>query len=199
MGRLAEKVRRALDLEHWAAFRRSFDRLAALFAGVGNGADGREPPATITVLSGDVHHSYVAEVRYPESVRSRVYQFTCSPIQNSIPFVMRVVFSIGWSRTMERALRLLDRVTRVAPMVISWHHPTGPHWGNMLTSLTFDARSASAVLERSVSRATSPSPRSGPSRGSPPPARDGTAADLEIVAELVLTGPRRTSRRRRAG
>ena len=37
-GGRAEKVRRAVDLEHWAAFRRSFDALAELFAELGAGA-----------------------------------------------------------------------------------------------------------------------------------------------------------------
>ena len=59
----------AADLEHWAAFRASFDRLADLFAQVGRGdhagPDGR-PPATICVLSGDVHHAYAAQAHYRE-------------------------------------------------------------------------------------------------------------------------------------
>ena len=37
MARWAEKLRRAADLEHWAAFRESFERLAELFARVGRG------------------------------------------------------------------------------------------------------------------------------------------------------------------
>jgi hypothetical protein len=37
LARQAEKMRRAADLEHWAAFRQSFDRLSALLASVGRG------------------------------------------------------------------------------------------------------------------------------------------------------------------
>ena len=62
--RTGEWVRRAVDLEHWAAFRKSFDRLAALFERVGRGEHGAPRPPTICVLSGDVHHSYVAEADY---------------------------------------------------------------------------------------------------------------------------------------
>ena len=40
MARLAEQMRRAWDLEHWAAFQRSFDALGALFARIGSGAPG---------------------------------------------------------------------------------------------------------------------------------------------------------------
>jgi hypothetical protein len=65
VARLAEQMRRAWDLEHWAAFRRSFDALGALFARIGSGARGTTgdrvgagpayaQPASISVLSGDV-------------------------------------------------------------------------------------------------------------------------------------------------
>jgi hypothetical protein len=178
MGRMAEWVRRAIDLEHWAAFRASFDRLANVFAQVARGTEGRAAPATITVLSGDVHHTYVSEAEYPRPLASRVYQITCSPIQNTIPLAMRVVFHVGWSHTVERVIHLLDRLTRVPPLPIHWHHPTGPHFGNMLASVTFDGRAASVRLERSVTESPSTAPSG---------ARDGSGATLEVVADLTLT------------
>ena len=46
--------------------------------------------------------------------------------------------------------RALDRLTRVPPLPIHWHHPSGPHFGNMLGSVTFEGRSARARLERAV-------------------------------------------------
>jgi hypothetical protein len=147
VARSAELVRRGVDLEHWAAFRKSFDRLASLFERVGRGEAGSAPPATITVLSGDVHHTYVSEADYPRPLAARVYQVTCSPIQNTIPLVMRLVFRIGWSKAVERTIRLLDRVTNVPPVPIKWHHPSGPWFGNMLALLSFDGRSARARLE----------------------------------------------------
>jgi hypothetical protein len=181
LGRLAESVRRAVDLEHWAAFRKSFDRLADLFARVGRGEVGTKAPATICVLAGDVHHTYIAEAEYPQPLESRVYQVTCSPMNNSIPAVMRVVFHIGWSRVAEKVLLHLARVTRVPPVPIHWHHPSGPHFGNMLAVLAFDGRSASVRLERAVVAA-------GPDPVSP----DGQErrADLEVVEDLSLTDPR---------
>ena len=43
-------------------------------------------PASIVALSGDVHHSYLANVAYPRSadVRSAVYQAVCSPVRNPL-------------------------------------------------------------------------------------------------------------------
>ena len=58
---IAERLRRAVDLEHWAAFQRSFERLVDLLRAVSRGLGGNAP-ATITILSGDVHTTYVAEI-----------------------------------------------------------------------------------------------------------------------------------------
>ncbi len=173
MGRMAEWVRRAVDLEHWAAFRTSFDRLAEVFERVGRGESGLQAPATICVISGDVHHTYVSEADYPRPLLARVYQITCSPIENTIPLVMRLVFRVSWSRRVERVIRLLDRLTRVPPLTIRWHHPSGPHFGNMLSLLTFDGRSARVRFERSST------PQSG--------RRPGDHPGLEIADELLLT------------
>jgi hypothetical protein len=178
MGRMAEWVRRAVDLEHWAAFRHSFDRLAALFERVGRGEGGRQAPSTICVLSGDVHHTYVSEADYKVPLASRVYQITCSPIHNTIPLFMRLVFRVGWSKAVERVVHQMDRVTRVPPLPIKWHHPAGPYFGNMLALLTLDGSSARVRLERAVRRDASEGPAG--------------KIDLTVVKDLPLTPPRAT-------
>jgi hypothetical protein len=182
LARMAEWLRRAVDLEHWAAFRKSFDRLARLFARVGRGEHGGAPPATISVLSGDVHHTYVSEADYPDPLESRVYQITCSPINNTIPLAMRVVFRFSWSKVVERIVRFLDRWTHVPPLPIRWHHPSGPHFGNMLALLTLDGRSARVRLERSI-------------RVDEDAAHEHRIGeDLAVTAELSLTDlPRRST------
>ena len=43
----------------------------------------------------------------------------------------------------------LDRLSRVPPLPIHWHHPSGPHFGNMVGSISFEGRTARARLERS--------------------------------------------------
>ena len=176
IARMSEWVRRAVDLEHWAAFRLSFDRLARWFVRIGQGEPGRRAPATICVLSGDVHHTYVSEAEFKETIETRVFQVTCSPIHNTIPRAMRFVFRAGWSRKVARVVHFLDRWARVPPVPLDWHHPTGPHFGNMLALLVLDGREARVVLERAV-RAIAPV------KGAP-------AASLEITAELSLTEPR---------
>ena len=179
MGRIAEWVRRAVDLEHWAAFRISFDRLAALFERVGRGEGERRAPATICVLSGDVHHTYISEADYPRPLESRVYQITCSPIRNTIPIEMRVVFRVGWSKKAERIVRLLDRVTGVPPVPIHWHHPAGPHFGNILALLTLDGPKARVRLEKAV--------RTDASDGGP------RSVDLAVIEDRLLTNTGRVA------
>ena len=69
-------MRQALDLEHWAAFGHCVDRLCVLLEDVAAGRRG-PAPATIVLLSGDVHHAYLAEAWFPgREVRSRVLQAT---------------------------------------------------------------------------------------------------------------------------
>ena len=176
LAQFGEWLRRAVDLEHWAAFRESFDRLTRLFGRVGRGEHGEPAPATICVVSGDVHHTYISEADYPDRTASRVYQVTCSPIHNTIPMAMRLVFRMGWSHLAERVMRALDRFTGVPPMPITWHHPSGPHFGNALALLVFDGRSARLVLERSVR-----------SSGSVQGDDDGSRPGLEIIDEEDLT------------
>jgi len=78
-GRLAEAIRQAADLEHWAAFGDSFERLAAALTDVARGTHGRAP-ASALVLSGDVHHAYAAEVVRPTGLTARVHQLPRSPL-----------------------------------------------------------------------------------------------------------------------
>ncbi|WP_446221949.1 alkaline phosphatase D family protein [Nocardia sp. IBHARD005] len=148
----AERLRRSADLEHWAAFRDSFDRLARLVARVGRGqcsGPGGRAPATICVLSGDVHHAYAAQAQFPDTVRSRVYQLTCSPMHNSIPTAMKVIFRVSWSRAAERVTRfLLNRVSAVPPVSVEWSRVTGPFFGNQIATLHLRGRTSRLVLEQ---------------------------------------------------
>ena len=157
MARLAERFRRAADLEHWAAFRRSFDQLAELFACVGRGehaGPGGQAPATVCVLSGDVHHAYAARANYPAEaaqapIRSRIYQLTCSPVHNYVPLAMKVIFRISWSRLAEKVTRfLLQRVSHLPAQPLSWERIAGPHYGNEIATLRLDGRSATLVIEK---------------------------------------------------
>jgi hypothetical protein len=149
-----------------------------LFARIGRGEHGAPPPATICVLSGDVHHAYVAEAAYPKPTASRIYQITCSPFNNTIPRAMRIVFHVGWSKTVEVVMKGISRLSGVPSLPIHWYHPTGPHFGNELAMMTFEGRAARVVLERSVLIA-------------PGPTEEQEETGLKVVADQPLTGNRR--------
>ena len=55
--RIGEKVRRAIDLEHWAAFQDSFHRLVRTLEELASCRRGR-PPASIVLLGGDIHQAW---------------------------------------------------------------------------------------------------------------------------------------------
>ena len=89
--RLGERMRQAIDLEHWAAFRRSFEAVANVVIDLAAGRYG-EPPTSIGFLSGDVHYSYLAlaSLPPPATSRTRVYQAVCSPFRNPLSGPVRV-------------------------------------------------------------------------------------------------------------
>ena len=142
--RLGERLRRAADLEHWAAFGRSFELLGEILTGVARGDGGPgTPPATVAVLSGDVHHSYVARTRGA----APVHQLTCSPLHNRVPAPMRLGFRVSWSRTAERGVRaVLGRLAQVPPPGIGWSRTAGPFFGNMVGVVTIEGRRSRVTL-----------------------------------------------------
>jgi hypothetical protein len=141
--RAGERLRRAMDLEHWAAFGHSFAEFERLLAGIAAGAHGRAP-ASVTVISGDVHHSYLAAVRFPAGTdaRSAVYQAVCSPIHNVLPDKFRRGQELITSRAGELAGRVLARLAGARRPQIRWRVTHGPWFANMLATLEFDGRQA---------------------------------------------------------
>ena len=157
IARWSEKLRRAADLEHWASFRASFDRLAGTIRDVGRGryaTAGGPAPSSVCVLSGDVHHAYVARASFPggsapRGTDSAVYQLTCSPLHNHVPTPMRLTFRVAWSRVAERSTRaILGVVAKVPPMIMEWSREVGPYFGDELMTMTIQGRNAELSLEK---------------------------------------------------
>jgi hypothetical protein len=144
-GRLAEKIRQAADLEHWAAFGASFERLGATLTAVARGEAG-PAPATALVLSGDVHHAYAAELVRPRGLQARVHQLTVSPLHNQAPHPIRIGFKIGWSRAARWFTERLARLAKAEPTALEWEKQAGPFFGNQLGELVLDGREARFLL-----------------------------------------------------
>jgi phosphodiesterase/alkaline phosphatase D-like protein len=149
--RIGERVRRAVDLEHWAAFGTSFAEFERLLIGLAAGAHG-EPPASITVVSGDIHHSYLAAVDLPAGTgaRSAVHQVVCSPIHNILPGSLRRAQRLVTSPAGGLAGRILARLAGVSSPQIRWRITRGPWFDNMLCALEFDRRTARVRFDRAA-------------------------------------------------
>ncbi|MGH2847546.1 MAG: alkaline phosphatase D family protein [Thermoleophilaceae bacterium] len=149
---LAERVRQLADLEHWAAFQESFARLGELLRAVGAGEHG-PAPASIVVLSGDVHHAYLAEVafRRGSGVRSSVYQAVCSPYRNPLEKRERNVIRLGMSRSFAAFWRAMARAAGVEDPDVRWRMVgDGPWFDNQVATLEVDGRRLGMRLEKAV-------------------------------------------------
>jgi hypothetical protein len=148
---VGEKLRRGLDLEHWAAFGESFDRLATRIREVAAGEHG-PAPASIIVLSGDVHHAYLAEVAFPRhaGVQSAVYQATCSPVRNPLDRHEKRVVRLGGSRAAHATGRALARTAGVKDPDLRWRFVKRPWFDNQIATLELCDREALLRIERTV-------------------------------------------------
>ncbi|HEV2087890.1 MAG TPA: alkaline phosphatase D family protein [Cryptosporangiaceae bacterium] len=148
---LSEKMRRGADLEHWSAFAKSFERLGQLLASVARGERGGQP-ASVCVLSGDVHHAYVARASFTPPTVAPIYQIVVSPVHHGIPLVMKLAFTVGWSRLARRMARPFARWARAPHASPRWTRLSGPYYGNELGTLVLDGRIARFHLERAEPR-----------------------------------------------
>jgi hypothetical protein len=147
---VGEKVRQAADLEHWAAFSDSFERMCRLIRRVGTGEQGT-PPATIVAMSGDVHHAYLAEVGFQQGtgMRSNVYQATCSPFRNPLDSKERRIMRTAASQAGTRIGRAIARSAGVEPPSVRWRYVHDQPWfDNQVASLRLRGRSATFALEK---------------------------------------------------
>jgi hypothetical protein len=148
---LGEKVRQGLDLEHWAAFGSSLERVMELVRAAGTGAHGT-PPASIVALSGDVHHAYLAEVGFPRGtgMRSAAYQATCSPFRNPLDEHERASIRFSCSRAGTLVGQLLARAAGVGDPPVRWRFRHGPYFDNQVGFLELDGRRSRLWLEKTV-------------------------------------------------
>jgi hypothetical protein len=129
---VAERIRQGIDLEHWAAFQDGFREVCGMVDQVAAGRRGAAP-ASVVFLSGDVHHSYISEVRRPGG--TRVLQFVCSPIRNPLPRPLRAANVVASHRVAGLLGGPMARRARVARPPWEWDTLAGPWYDNNIAIL----------------------------------------------------------------
>jgi phosphodiesterase/alkaline phosphatase D-like protein len=146
----AERLRRAVDLEHWSAFNTSFERLCDWLREVSEGAGTCRPPATIVLLGGDVHNAYVSEIALGNADgTSSVFQIVCSPFRNPLAPKERRTVKLTGSRGAALTFSFLARLAGVRPTSAGWRFLRRPTFDNSIGELELDARNARVTLRRS--------------------------------------------------
>jgi len=142
-------LRRAVDLEHWAAFNRSFEQLCDWLRAVVRGTDGADPPASVLLLGGDVHCSSISEVDLGTGRSCRVHQLVCSPFRNPLSTKERLIVQATGSRISEQIFARLAKLAGVEPPSARWQPTRNATFDNALGEIFLDGRAASAVIRRS--------------------------------------------------
>lgn len=147
----SEKLRRTLDFDHWAAFEMSFHRMRRLLEEVGSGQRGK-PPASIAILSGDVHHAYLFDVAFRKEagVKSRVVQVVCSPYRNPLDDKERRIVKAGFTRGAEVFAHGLAKLSGAPDPGIRWRCLEGPYFDNQVATIRLDGREAIVRLDKTI-------------------------------------------------
>ena len=175
--RLGERLRQAFDLEHWPSFDASFSQLEELLTSLGGGERSPRgtPPATVTVISGDVHHSYLTAVDLPRSgtagkegeageagtastaaaigqarATSAVYQAVCSPFHQAMPPTMRTAQGLASTRASGLIGTAAATLAGARAPKIKWRVIEGPWFENMIATLTYTGQKAVVRFDRAV-------------------------------------------------
>jgi hypothetical protein len=149
-----ERLRRGVDFDHWAAFGESFAKLRDLLQEVAAGKRGRAP-ASVVVLSGDVHHAYLSEVGFPRTgggpaAGSPIYQAVCSPYRNPLDEKERRVVRTAFGKPASALARRLARAAGAPEPGIGWRTLEGPCFDNQVASLHLDGREATMRLDKTI-------------------------------------------------
>jgi len=101
------------------------------------------------LLSGDVHHAYLAEARFESGpVESRVLQATCSPVRNPPDARERRVLRAAFTRPVAAVGRRMARAAGVEPTPMSWTFAADPTFDNQVAELRLDGRDAHLRIEK---------------------------------------------------
>lgn len=143
-----ERFRRGANLDHWAAFHDSFMAIARLVEEVATGRHGT-PPQTIVLLSGDVHHCYLAEIAFRRGagVQSRAWQAVSSGLRKQLDAGERRAAKAANSAFASRITRSLARAAGAPEPPIAWRLVDDPVYENQIGTLALGDGAAHVRVE----------------------------------------------------
>jgi hypothetical protein len=158
-----ERLRQAVDLEHWPAFGESFAKLERLLTELATGrcSTHGQPPVSVTIISGDVHHSYLAAVDFPHrAVRaagaagatrtSAVYEAVCSPFHQAMPPKMRIAQRLASTKVSGLIGTAAATLAGAHVPNLKWRITEGPWFDNMIATLTYQGPKAIIRFDQAV-------------------------------------------------
>ena len=137
MSGVGERLRRLAVMDHWASFQRSMRRTCELIDDIARGREG-DAPESIVLLSGDVHHCYLAQVGFPagSGAHSAVWQAVCSAFRKELAPHEKAILKFGHTPLAERLSRRLARAAGVRPLPFGWRIVDRPDYANQIGTLT---------------------------------------------------------------
>jgi hypothetical protein len=142
VARWAERVRQEYDLEHWSAFPRGFERMLRLMVDAASRPDG---PASVTLLSGDVHHGYVA--RLLTDADTPVHQVVASPMRQSVEPLLLKAYRVAVGPPGRAVARALARLSGVGPSPFRWTRVSPTLFDNHVATISTDAQGVDLRIE----------------------------------------------------
>ena len=114
----------------------------------------------MTVIAGDIHHSYLAEVALPGRAgtgrRSRVYEAVCSPFHQAMPANMRAAQRLASGRLSGLIGAAVATLAGAHVPRIRWRTTAGPWFANMLATLEYDGDRAAVRFDRALNTTAGP-------------------------------------------
>ncbi len=155
---LGEKVRIAANLDHWACFQQSYREFEQLVIDVATGECG-DPPKSMVMFGGDVHHCYVTEVGLPAEcapAQTKIWHAVCSGLRKELQASERLVLAFGHTWLAAKIGRKLAQAATIRPRRLRTNITTRPRFRNQIGTLEIAGGEVGIRIEQATGRWNDP-------------------------------------------
>jgi hypothetical protein len=134
---LGEKVRIGANLDHWACFQRSYREFEELMIDISTGKCG-DPPDSILLFGGDVHHCWLTEASLPADAgpgHSKIWHTVCSGLRKELQASEQMVLRLGHTRLAAGIGKRLAATAKIQPPRLNWSEVSKPSYRNQIGTL----------------------------------------------------------------